>query len=180
MIHSSRYQQRKIGQWVAIENLRKTKMENSLSRNSRRAVEEILLRPNPLTGRTKNTSATRQRRIKMLGDQAPEAKMASSAPPQKLSTRKGETCSGTEGLMTQAWARKLSSTNTAKHKMEIKVDLATKKTSRKQAIQRYLKQQAQKKTSLNPSMVRSGKVDKGRNQQSKHHAISLVYDTLPP
>jgi hypothetical protein len=127
MIHSSRYQQRKIGQWVAIENLRKTKMENSLSRNSRRAVEEILLRPNPLTGRTKNTSATRQRRIKMLGDQAPEAKMASSAPPQKLSTRKGETCSGTEGLMTQAWARKLSSTNTAKHKMEIKVDLATKK-----------------------------------------------------
>jgi hypothetical protein len=127
MIHSNRYQQRKIGQWVAIENLRQTKMENSLSRNSRRGAEEILLRPNPLTGRTKNTSTTRQRRIKMLGDQAPEAKMASSAPPQKLSTRKGETCLGTEGLTAQTLAGKLSSTNTAKHKMEIKVDPATKK-----------------------------------------------------
>jgi hypothetical protein len=102
-------------------------MENSLSRNSRRAAEEILLRPNPLMGQTKNTSTTRQRRIKMLGDKALEAKMASSAPPQKLSTRKGKTCLGTEGLTTQTRAGKLSSTNTAKHKMEIEVDPATKK-----------------------------------------------------
>jgi hypothetical protein len=65
--------------------------------------------------------------------------MASSVPPQKPSTRKGETCSGTEGLTTQAQAGKLSSTDTAKHKMEIEVDPATQKTAQKQAIQRYLK-----------------------------------------
>jgi hypothetical protein len=124
---------------VATENLRQTKTKNSLSRNNLRTAEEILLRPNPLTGRTKNTSATRQQRIKMLGDQAHETKMASSVPPQKPSTRKGETCSGTEGLTTQAQAGKLSSTDTAKHKMEIEVDPATQKTAQKQAIQRYLK-----------------------------------------